>query len=164
MLIANLFLAAVSGLVGAIVLTVLVYIFSGVGIKMDIPYLLGTRFSKSDSKSQAYIVGIILFLLIGAFWGFFYVTLMMGLSELPSWEFGLLYGFGHGFFMGVIISTFADSHPKVGEGKLIPDPGMFGANWGALVPAAIIIAHMIFGVITIFTYNHIYHPVHMPRV
>lgn len=70
---ANLLLAALSGFIGAFILTLLIYLLKVGGQNLDIPYLIGTRFVDAHNKSQVYVVGITLHLLIGAGWGVLYV-------------------------------------------------------------------------------------------
>lgn len=161
---ANLLLSAFSGFVGAIAMLIAMYIFVGFGIQLDIPFLIGSRHTRPDQRGKAYALGILLFLLIGAIWGILYTIFMMGMVQTPKWTLGLLFGAAHGFFAGVLLSTYADSHPHVGPDKSIPDPGMFGNLWGISVPFLIILLHVIFGLVTTILYNQLYHPEYFPHV
>lgn len=150
---ANLLLAALSGFVGAIILTTLIYLLKNANYNVDIPYLLGTMFADIKDKQTVYIIGVILHLLIGAFWGVLYVILLTASHIPPNWPAGILWGFAHGIFVGVIMGNLTQNHPYVGEGKPIPDPGILGSGWGDLVPYWILGLHVIFGVVTLTTYN-----------
>lgn len=161
---ANLWIAVLSGLIGAIAMIVFFYALSIVGIRFDIPYFIGSNFVPPEQKGKAYLYGFLIFLGIGMLWGFLYVTLMNGLSQPPSMPFSLVFGFGNGIFAGVLLSTFADSHPYVGEGKTFKDPGMFGARWNFFMPYLIVVGHLIYAVVMMYAYLHIYQPVYVPRV
>ncbi|MGM0545998.1 MAG: hypothetical protein ACQEST_04685 [Bacteroidota bacterium] len=149
---ANLFIAAISGFLGAVILTLLIYLLSQFGQKIDIPYLIGTRFVNIENRSQVYIVGITLHLLIGAGWGIFYVFLLTAMAVIPNWPAGILWGLGHGIFVGSMMGIIADTHPYIGEDKPINPPGILGQEWGAMIPYWILLLHIIFGICTLTMY------------
>ncbi|WP_445666390.1 hypothetical protein [Fodinibius sp. AD559] len=150
---ANLFIAAISGFIGALILTSLIYLLKLFGQDLDIPYLIGTRFVDIQNKTQVYIVGILLHLLIGAGWGVLYVILLTAMVVTPNWPAGILWGFGHGIFVGIMIGIVTDTHPYIGEDKPINSPGILGRKWGALMPYWILGLHIIFGVCTLSIYH-----------
>lgn len=149
---ANLLSAAISGFIGAIVLTVLIYLLKFFGQDLDIPYLIGTRFVDIENRNRVYLVGVLLHLLIGAGWGVLYVFLLTAIGVTPNWPAGILWGLGHGIFIGSIIGIIADTHPYIGENKPIESPGILGSNRGTLIPYWILILHIIFGVCTLAIY------------
>ena len=150
----NLWVAAYSGFIGAIILTVLIYLLKLFGQQVDIPYLIGTYVVDIQNKKKVYTVGIILHLLIGALWGIIYVSLMKGLAITTNWPAGILWGFAHGVFMGSMMGIMAESHPYIGKDKPISDPGIMGREWGTLVPYWILGLHVIFGATTLLIYHH----------
>ncbi len=154
----NLLIGALAGLIGAGVLTVLIYLLGAAGIRIDIPYLLGTRFIHPDSRSGVYLLGIFLHLLAGAGWGVLYVFLLTAMGVHPDWPAGILWGFAHGIFVGVIMGTLSRNHPHIGEGRAISDPGMLGRRWGPGVPYALLVLHIIFGVVTLIAYDGLFTP------
>lgn len=149
----NLLIAAISGFIGALILTLLIYLLKLFGQDLDIPYLIGTQFVDIQNKSQVYVVGILLHLLIGAGWGVLYVILLTAMVVTPNWPAGILWGFGHGIFVGAMIGIIADTHPYIGENKPINSPGILGREWGALMPYWILGLHIIFGVCTLSIYH-----------
>lgn len=157
-------IAAIAGLGGVVAMTIMMYILVGFGFRLDIPYILGSRFIHPGSNGKIYTVGILLHLLIGVLWGLIYTLLMIGMVQPPKWTLGLLFGAAHGFFVGVLLSTFADAHPHVGEHKAIPDPGMFGNKWGTSIPFLIILLHIAYGLTMTILYNQLYHPEFMPHM
>lgn len=148
-----LFLAALSGFIGAVILTLLIYLITINGRKLDIPYLIGSRFIDIENEPKVYVVGIILHLIIGAGWGVFYVFTVTAMSVIPDWPTGILWGFAHGIFIGSMMGIIADTHPYIGEDKPISDPGIMGQNWGDLMPYWILGLHTIFGICTLSVYN-----------
>lgn len=149
----NLLIAAFSGFVGAIVLTLLMYLLKLFGQNLDIPYLIGTRFINIENRTLVYTFGITAHILIGAGWGVLYVFLLTAMVVTPNWPAGILWGFAHGIFVGSMMGILADTHPYIGEGKPIDSPGILGQDWGALMPYWILGLHIIFGVCTLWLYH-----------
>ena len=149
----NLLIAAISGFVGALILTFLIYLLKLFGQDIDIPYLIGTRFVDIQKKSQVYLDASLLHLLIGAGWGMLYVILLTAMVVTPNWPAGILWGFGHGIFVGAMIGIIADTHPYIGEDNPIKSPGILGREWGTLMPYWILGLHIIFGVCTLSIYH-----------
>lgn len=154
---ANLLGAGLSGLLGAVVMAVFIYLFKAIGFSLDIPYLLGTRFVSIENRSNVYFTGITLHLLLGGIWGIIYVYFLIAMAVTPNWPAGILYGFAHGIFIGVMISILSANHPYIGENKPIKEPGMFGSEWGTAIPYILLVIHVIFGVTTLLAYNRLFH-------
>jgi len=152
---ANLLAAAFSGLVGAVILTLLMYLLKIFGHDLDIPYLIGSRFVNINKRGQVYTTGIILHLLIGAGWGVLYVVLLTAMVVTPNWPAGILWGFAHGIFVGSMMGILADTHPYIGEEQPIAHPGILGQRWGDLMPYWILGLHIIFGVCTLALYHQV---------
>lgn len=152
---ANLLMAALSGFIGAVIMTLLIYLIKLLGYELDIPYLLGTRFVNIENRKQVYTTGIILHLLIGAGWGLLYVVLLTAMVVPPNWPAGILWGFGHGIFVGAMMGILAEPHPYIGEDKPISDPGILGRKWGTAMPYLVLGLHIIFGVCTLAIYYQI---------
>lgn len=151
---ANLFLAALAGFIGAIILTLLIYALKLAGLQLDIPYLIGTLFVNPRDKTQVYLTGILLHLLIGAAWGVLYVFLLTAMVVTPNWPAGILWGLGHGIFIGSMMGILAETHPAIGEGKPLKDPGIMGSSWGTLIPYCVLGLHIIYGASTLAIYHH----------
>lgn len=152
---ANLFIGVLAGFVGAVLMTALIYILKAAGQNIDIPYLLGTRFLDIQNTSGVYLLGIILHLLAGAAWGALYVFMITAMAVTPNWPIGILWGFGHGIFVGVLMGILSETHPYIGEGKPISDPGILGSRWSTATPYLILALHVIFGASTLAVYHQI---------
>lgn len=152
---ANLIVAALAGLIGAIILTALIYLLRLFSQDLDIPYLIGTRFVGTENKSQIYVIGILLHLLVGAGWGVLYVILLTAMVVTPNWPAGILWGLAHGIFVGSMMGIIADTHPYMGEDKPIKSPGILGNKWGAAIPYWVLILHIIYGASTLLIYHQL---------
>lgn len=152
---ANLLYAALAGFLSAIIMTVLLYLVSIQGKKLDLPYLLGTRFLDVNKKTSVYTLGVTLHLLAGALWGVIYVFLLTAMAVTPNWPAGILWGFGHGIFVGVLMSTLAENHPDIGEGKPIPQPGILGRRWSPYMPHWVLTIHIIYGAVALAIYHNL---------
>lgn len=152
---ANLFIAALAGFMGAIILTLLMYLLKLGGQSLDIPYLIGTYFFDISKRTEVYVVGITLHLLIGAVWGLLYVILITAMAFTPNWPIGMLWGLAHGIFVGSMMGILAENHPAIGSGKAIPDPGIMGQLWGTYIPYYVLGLHIIYGACTLAMYHYI---------
>lgn len=150
---ANLIYGAYAGLIGAVILTLLIYLLKSLGYKMDIPYLLGSRFIDINNTSGVYTLGIVLHLIIGAGWGMLYVFMISAMAVIPNWPIGILWGFGHGIFVGVLMGILSENHPHIGEGKAISNPGILGTNWGVAIPYLFLVLHVIYGASAMAIYH-----------
>lgn len=148
-------MAAISGLAGAIILTLLIYLLPIFDYNLDIPYLIGSRFVDIENTKLVYTVGIAAHLLIGAGWGILYVILLTAMVVTPNWPAGILWGFAHGIFVGSMMGILADTHPNIGEGKAIAHPGIMGRRWGPAMPYFILAFHIIFGVCAMTIYYYL---------
>lgn len=149
---ANLLLAALSGLIGSVVMTGLMYAVEINGQKLDLPYLLGSRFVDIQNRRKIYATGMSLHLLAGAIWGMLYVFLLTAMVLTPNWPAGILWGFAHGIFVGVMMGILSENHPNIGDDKRIKDPGILGNRWGDGMPYWILGLHIIYGVCTLAIY------------
>jgi len=154
----SLLLGAISGLVGTVIITILSYFLNIAGHTLDLPYLLGARFVDIKDKAKVYTAGLLLHLLAGAAWGAMYILTITAMGIQANWPAGILWGFAHGIFVGVMLGLLSDDHPHIGEGKLIDDPGIMGRRWSPLMPYWILGLHVIFGVVTLFTYRFLFTP------
>lgn len=159
---ANLLYAALSGLIGAVVMVILLYILKLIGLNVDLPGFIGKALSKDGEESNSF-KGIFVLLVVGIIWGLFDVTLMMGTTMLPSWGTGLLYGLANGVFMGMIAGTLVDSNLNVGKGKAVEDPGMFFYRWGLASSVTIVVLYIVYGFTTLVVYTGLYGPQLIPR-
>lgn len=151
----NLLYAALAGFISAIIMTGLLYLVQIQGKKLDFPFLLGTRFIDASQKSKVYLLGITLHLIAGALWGVIYVFLLTAMAVTPNWPAGILWGFAQGIFVGVLMSTLAENHPQIGEGKALANPGILGRRWSSYMPHWVLTIHVIYGTIAMAIYHYL---------
>ena len=150
---ANLFLGAFAGLLGAVIMTILIYLLKAFDYDLDIPYLLGSRFLPIENRGSVYTLGIILHLLAGTGWGALYVFMITAMAVTPNWPIGILWGFGHGIFVGVLMGILSENHPHIGEGRAMSDPGIMGHRWGTAIPYLVLLVHVVFGASSMYIYH-----------
>ncbi len=153
---ANILWGGIAGMIGALIITIITYLLKAGGSQLDIPYLVGSYFVDIANKAKVYAAGIILHIIIGGIWGMLYILTIAGLGIQPEWAVGFLWGFAQGIIVGVMMGTITQSHPYMGDGKAIPDPGILGSNWSNAMPYLILGIHVIFGVVTLYTYQLLY--------
>lgn len=149
----NILYGVIAGVLGTAVITLLLYAVKIGGHRLDIPFLLGSRVTDINKRPKVYATGFILHFLAGAAWGAMYILTLTAMGVPPNWPAGILWGFAHGIFVGVVMSTMADTHPYIGKGKPIADPGMLGHRWSELMPYWILGVHIIFGVSMLLIYR-----------
>ncbi len=150
---ANLFVGALAGIGGALLMTLLIYLLKPAGYNIDIPYLLGSRFLDINHTTGVYSLGITLHLMAGAAWGALYVFMIVAMRVEPNWPIGILWGFGHGIFIGVLMGILSEDHPYIGEGKPMSDPGIMGRRWGTAIPYLVLGLHVVFGASAMALYH-----------
>src|SRR5699024_7167793 len=81
----DLLLGAFCGFIGAIVMTIIIYLARTFGHqKLNFPFLLGTFWVDIEQKTKAYLVGNILHLIIGACWGMLYIFTLSAMGVRPN--------------------------------------------------------------------------------
>lgn len=144
--------AIVAGLVATTVMTVLMYMGSIMGIRMDMPLMLGSMFMKPGAAARA--VGLVAHFMAGTVFFIVYAVLFdaFGLSSsLAGW--GALFGAVHGLGSGMMMTMMGTVHPRMATnaGNVSSDellaPGIFGVNYGTMAPIGIIALHVVFGVV-----------------
>jgi hypothetical protein len=115
------------------------------------PFMLGTLFT--SNRDRAMWIGILVHLMNGYIFAFFYFGVFM-LHPLGSyWMLGTLIGFIHGLFiLSVGMSVLPSIHPRMATERsgpnptrLLEPPGFLALHYGRGTPVVTIIAHMIYG-------------------
>lgn len=136
--------AFIAGLIGAAVMTLVIYLIPFVGLpNMDIVLLLGSMFVINTSLAQA--VGIVLHLLIGALFGVLYAWLWGRAFSSQTWLWGLFFGAAHGFIAVAVMPFLLDIHPRPPEIVAVPS-----------LMVSLILAHIAFGITTAIVYAKLY--------
>jgi len=143
---------AVWGLGATVVLTSILSISQGIKwTRLSIPLMLGTVVSPDRDKAKW--LGIFIHVLNGYLFSLIYVGAFQVWGG-ANWQRGAIIGFFHALFvLTVVIPNLPAIHPRMASQYFVSDdfrqlepPGFFLLNYGISTPMAVIIAHIIFGI------------------
>jgi uncharacterized membrane protein YagU involved in acid resistance len=141
------------GFAATIVLTSISAATQGLGLtRMNLPYLLGTMVTADRDKAKLY--GFAIHLAMGWLFSLFYVLLFESLRAAGWWR-GAVIGVLHAFVvLTVVTSVLPGLHPRMASEQhgptaqnLLEPPGFLALNYGVRTPLAVVLAHIVFGVI-----------------
>jgi len=141
------------GFASTLVLTILGEGSQGLGLtRMSFPYMLGTIFTPDRDRAKLY--GFAVHFLSGWLFSLIYIFIFQSLGAAGWWR-GALIGLLQGLFvLTVIMSLMPGLHPRMASEQHGPEaqnmlepPGFLALNYGVSTPVAVILSHIIFGVI-----------------
>jgi uncharacterized membrane protein YagU involved in acid resistance len=141
------------GFVGTVVLTTVMSGGQGLGLtRMNMPYMLGSMFTPSRDRAKVYGVGV--HLLNGWIFSLVYVA-AFHVTHVFTWWFGAGIGVVQGaFVLAVALPVFPGMHPRMASEirgptvvRQLEPPGFLGRNYGKRTPIAVLLAHVVFGII-----------------
>ncbi len=144
--------AVVAGLVATAVMTALMYMGKAMGMRMDMPRMLGLMFTGPDSTGVVYSLGVIAHFMMGVLFAIIYAALFSLLGIEASWLWGAVFGAVHGVMAGMAFGMMPAMHPRMGPGEVLAAPGPFGANYGSMIPVGVMMLHIIFGAVVGWLY------------
>jgi uncharacterized membrane protein YagU involved in acid resistance len=139
------------GFASTVVLTTVLSGSQGLGLtRMNIPYLLGTIFTRNRDRAKVY--GAVVHLVNGWLFSLVYVAAFHA-SGLFTWWFGAAVGFVHGaFVLMVLMPILPGMHPRMASEvqgptvvRQLEPPGFLGKNYGIQTPISALAAHLVFG-------------------
>ncbi len=141
-----------AGLVGALAMLAVIYAGRATDMtSMDLLRMLGTMIVPKESNTIVYGVGLMMHLMMGAVFGVVHAGLLHVVgpsSEAAAAGFGALFGLGHG---AMVVATMplmlTMAHPLVNSGDL-PAPGVAMTGMGKMTPMGMLMAHVVFGLVT----------------
>jgi uncharacterized membrane protein YagU involved in acid resistance len=125
----------------------------GLGLtRMNLPYLLGTMLTPNRDKAK--LLGFLLHVAIGWIFSLIYVFIFESLGAAGWWR-GMVIGLLHGFIVLVLtMSLLPGLHPRMASeqhgpeaGNLLEPPGFMALNYGTHTPMAVMLSHLVFGVV-----------------
>jgi hypothetical protein len=141
------------GFGATVVLTTILAGSQGLGLtRMNIPFLLGTMFTRD--RDRARVLGIALHLVNGWIFALVYFGIFRATGH-ASLAFGAAIGLAHGLFVvAVALPALPGLHPRMAretagpttERRLEP-PGFFALHYGYQTPASVLVAHAVFGAV-----------------
>ncbi|MBI2872142.1 MAG: hypothetical protein HYY00_03005 [Chloroflexi bacterium] len=143
--------AVLAGLIGTIAMTVVMYMGSMMGMKMDMPMTLGTMFLPKGAT--AWTVGLMLHLMMGIIFFLVYAGLIDAFGirlGVAGWT--ALFGAIHAIAIGPAFGMMPMLHPRMATGPeaasdRVPAPGFMGLKMGMMGPMGIIAAHVVYGLV-----------------
>src|ERR1043166_8753581 len=146
--------AMAGGFVGTVVLTTCLRAGSELGLtRMDLPFLLGTAFSRDRTRAKA--LGFGLHFVAGQGFAGMYYAVFVAIGE-ASWWLGAAFGLVHGAFVATaLVSTLLPIvHPRMGtpdtgadSSPLLEPPGFLLLNYGPSTPLVTMVIHVVYGAI-----------------
>ncbi len=132
----------------------------GLGLtRMNLPYMLGTIFTPDRDRAKFY--GFFAHLCLG--WGFslIYVLIFQSLGAAGWWR-GAFLGIVHALFVLIVfVGLLPGLHPRMASEQHGPDahnmlepPGFLALNYGTRTPVAVLLSHVLFGII-LGTFYHL---------
>lgn len=125
----------------------------GLGLsRLSLPFLVGTMLT--GRRSQANVIGFVLYLLGGWLFAIFYVVFFLG-AGLGTWWLGLLLGLAQGLVLLVVLLPIVPyMHPRMASEyagptrtRRLEPPGFIGLNYGYRTPLSVMVAQGTYGLI-----------------
>lgn len=144
---------ALWGFVGTIVLTTMSSMSQGMGLtRMNVPYLLGTMFTPDRDRAKLY--GFAVHLANGWIFSLGYIAIFHALGR-ATWWMGAIIGLLHAMFvLSVGMRLMPGLHPRMASeqhgptaARQLEPPGFFALNYGVRTPVAVVLSHIVFGMI-----------------
>ena len=144
--------AIAGGFAGTLVLTTALRAANELNLtRMDLPFLLGTAFSRDRARAKA--LGYALHFLAGVIFALIYYAIFVAIDS-SGWWLGAAFGLAHGLFAGTaLVSVLLPLvHPRMGTPStaatsvaLLEPPGFMMLNYGVRTPLVTLVAHAAYG-------------------
>lgn len=142
-----------AGIIATAGMTVLMYMGKAMGMPMDMVRMLGLMFTGPDNSGVVYGLGLVVHFMMGILFAVIYALFFALLGITANWLWGAVFGLVHGIIAGMAFGMMPAMHPRMGQGEVLAPPGPFGKNYGSLVPAGVIMLHIVFGMIVGWLYR-----------
>ena len=144
--------AILAGLVGALAMLVVIYGGKAMGMtEMDLLKTLGTMVAPKSTGNSAYMIGLMMHLMMGAVFGIVHAAVLTGFdpsSNGAAVGLGVVIGAVHGMIVTAMMPPMLTmAHPLVRSGEM-PQPGNLMTGLGKMTPMGMVMAHIVFGVVT----------------
>ncbi|WP_051478728.1 hypothetical protein [Arthrobacter sp. H5] len=133
---------------------------------MDMSLLLGAMFTGNHRTAKGLGLFVHLVMMSALVFGSLYALVLTVLNVSPgnAWWAGAIVGLVHGLIAGLVMPMMPLVHPRMSRSGRAentpadPDsvelqaPGLFAKNYGGATPAGLVMAHIIFGLVTALVY------------
>jgi hypothetical protein len=144
--------ALAGGFIGTLVLTTILRVSTEVRLtRIDLPFLLGTAFTKD--RLWAKVVGYVLHFVAGFGFALVYFAVFVAIDR-SGWLLGAVFGLLHGLFVSTaLVNVLLPAiHPRMawsltapGGPALLEPPGFLLLNYGPRTPLVTVLAHVVYG-------------------
>jgi hypothetical protein len=144
---------ALWGFVGTIVLSTLAAACQGLGLtRINLPLILGTMVTPNRDRAKA--IGLGIHLVNGWIFSLLYIATFHVLGRATWWIGGAI-GLLHSLFiLTVVMRLLPGIHPRMASehhgptvARQLEPPGFLALNYGVGTPLAIVVAHILFGMV-----------------
>lgn len=141
------------GFVATIVMTATSEATQGLGLtRMNIPYILGTIFTPNRDRAKLY--GFLASVGTGWLFSLVYISIFESLGK-AGWWLGAIIGAVHALFVLIVVMGLMPGlHPRMASEQhgpaahnLLEPPGFMALNYGLRTPIAVLLSHVLFGMI-----------------
>ena len=132
------------GFIGAAGISVASALLRAMGIPIDLELVLGTL-AGAEPSVTTFMLGLALHLGFGTLFGMLYAWLFERVWHHGGAGTGMLLGVIHAALIGIVIGLMPRFHPLIPE--LVPDPGPYFANGGAITVIAFFVLHVLYGAV-----------------
>jgi hypothetical protein len=140
------------GFLSTLAMTTMAAAAQGLGLtRMNLPYMLGTILTPDRDRARLY--GFFVHMTLGWVFSLIYVLIFQSLGR-ANWWLGVLIGIAQSLFMLlVVVSLMPGVHPRMASEQqgptaqnLLEPPGFLGLHYGIRTPVAVLLSHVVFGV------------------
>lgn len=141
------------GVLGAAAMSIVMGLARSMGMHVQLELMLGTMLGIAPEGSNAFVVGLVMHLMMGAAFGATYAWLFERVIHHGGVAAGALVGLPHAIVAGLFMAMIPAVHPFIPES--MPAPGAFMSNLGAMGVMAELMLHVMFGAIVGAGYGHV---------
>jgi uncharacterized membrane protein YagU involved in acid resistance len=144
---------ALWSLVATLVLTTIASLAQGLRLtRMNLPFMLGTIFTPDRDRAKVY--GFAVHLMNGWLFSLVYIAIFESLHR-ATWWLGAIVGLGHALFVLTSgMRALPGLHPRMASelhgptvARQLEPPGFLALNYGVRTPIAVVVSHLVFGII-----------------
>ena len=120
--------------------------------RVDFPFMIGMIFTADRDRAKIY--GIVAHVVNGWAFSLVYVLAFESMGAATWWRGALIGTIHAGFVLMVVLWIMPGVHPRMASEhhgptamRQLEPPGFFGLNYGVRTPIAVLLSHLVFGLI-----------------
>lgn len=136
--------AFLAGVIGGAVMTVIMAVERAFGMRIHFEMMLGTMLD-GDPSIAKWALGLIVHLALSGVIGLLYAFGFEHVTKRAGWLVGVAFSVVHTVIAGILIGLVPAVSPLVPE--IMPAPGPFMSNKGAVYVVAFALLHFVYGAV-----------------